>query len=185
MPLAVIQADTAEDVPAALKLIAAALGQGRHVAGWFGYELGAVLEPHLAGLGWPERKGPLLWFGAFDAPETVTVDALAPQGRAYAGPLVHEWDEAAYATRFARVHDYIAAGDIYQANLSFRSRFAFAGDPLALYRALRGRAQAAHGAFIDDGTRQILSLSPEQFFEIDARGKIIARPMKGTAARDD
>jgi para-aminobenzoate synthetase/4-amino-4-deoxychorismate lyase len=182
-PLAVIQADVAQDVPAALKLIEAALGQGRHVAGWFGYELGAVLEPHLAGLEWPDRKGPLLWFGVFDAPQIVTADALAPQGRAYAGPLVHEWDEAAYAARFARVHDYIEAGDIYQANLSFRSRFAFAGDPLALYRELRGRAQAAHGAFIDDGTRQILSLSPEQFFEIDARGKITARPMKGTAAR--
>ena len=28
--------------------------------------------------------------------------------------------------------DYIAAGDIYQANLSFRARFAFAGEPRAL-----------------------------------------------------
>ena len=39
--------------------------------------------------------------------------------------------------RFAAVKDYIAAGDIYQANLSFRARFAFAGDPLALYEQLR------------------------------------------------
>ena len=182
-PLAVIQADVAEDVPAALKLIEAALRQGRHVAGWFGYELGYVLEPHLAGLEWPERRGPLLWFGVFEAPEIVTAEALAPRGRAYAGPLQHEWDEAAYTARFARVHDYIEAGDIYQANLSFRPRFAFAGDPLALYLKLRASAHAAHGAFIDDGTRQILSLSPEQFFEIDAKGKITARPMKGTAAR--
>ena len=119
----------------------------------------------------------------FDKPEVVTADALVPRGRAYAGPLAHEWDEAAYAARFARVHDYIEAGDIYQANLSFRSRFAFAGDPLALYLKLRGRALAAHGAYIDDGRRQILSLSPEQFFEIDAKGRITARPMKGTAAR--
>ena len=59
-------------------------------------------------------------------------------GRAYAGPLRPEWDEAAYASRFARVKDYIAAGDIYQANLSFRARFAFAGEPLALYEQLRG-----------------------------------------------
>lgn len=182
-PLAVIQADEAQDVPAALKLIEAALQRGRHVAGWFGYELGYVLEPHLAGSNWQERPGPLLWFGVFDRPEAVSMEALAPDGRAYAGPLRHEWDEAAYAARFARVHDYIEAGDIYQANLSFRSRFAFAGDPLALYLQLRSRALAAHGAYIDDGQRQILSLSPEQFFEIDAKGTITARPMKGTAAR--
>ena len=35
--------------------------------------------------------------------------------------------------RFARVKDYIAAGDIYQANLSFRARFAFAGRSAARF----------------------------------------------------
>ncbi|HWD28486.1 MAG TPA: aminodeoxychorismate synthase component I, partial [Rhizomicrobium sp.] len=126
---------------------------------------------------------PLLWFGVFAAPEAVARADLMPAGRACAGPLRHEWDEAAYAARFARVHDYIAAGDIYQANLSFRSRFAFAGDPLALYLGLRDRAQAAHGAYIDDGARHVLSLSPEQFFEITPAGGITAKPMKGTAPR--
>ncbi len=42
-----------------------------------------------------------------------------------------------YGSRYAKVHDAIGAGDIYQANLSFRSRFRFMGDPLALYRDLR------------------------------------------------
>jgi para-aminobenzoate synthetase/4-amino-4-deoxychorismate lyase len=182
-PSAIIQADQPSDVPAALAAIEAALADGRHVAGWFGYELGYVLEPHLAALPWPKSGLPLLWFGIFDAPETIARADLVPAGGAYAGPLRHEWDEAAYTARYALVHDYIEAGDIYQANLSFRSRFAFAGDPLALYLRLRDRAQAPHGAFIDDGTRQILSLSPEQFFEIAPSGRITARPMKGTAPR--
>ena len=125
----------------------------------------------------------MLWFGVFGPPQAVTRAELSAAGRAYAGPLHHEWDEEAYASRFARVHDYIAAGDIYQANLSFRSRFAFAGDPFALYLRLRDRASAPHGAWLDDGARQILSLSPEQFFAIDAHGRIVARPMKGTAPR--
>ncbi len=182
-PSAVIQASAPSEVPAALAAVQQALDQGRHVAGWFGYELGYVLEPHLQARLWPQRELPLLWFGVFDAPQAVARADLAARGQAYAGPLRHEWDEAAYASRFARVHDYIEAGDIYQANLSFRSRFAFAGDPLALYLRLRDRASAPHGAFIDDGARQILSLSPEQFFEISASGKITARPMKGTAPR--
>ena len=35
-PMAVIAADSAAEVPAALAAIEAALGQGRHVAGWPG-----------------------------------------------------------------------------------------------------------------------------------------------------
>ncbi len=182
-PSSVIQALAPADVPGALAALEAALAEGRHVAGWFGYELGYALEPHLAALQWPQRDLPLLWFGVFDAPEAITRADLGRARAAYAGPLRHEWDAAAYAARFALVHDDIAAGDIYQANLSFRARFAFAGDPMGLYLRLRATARAPHGAFIDDGTRQILSLSPEQFFAIAPGGAITARPMKGTAPR--
>ena len=182
-PTEVIQVDSPAAVAPALARLEAALAAGRHVAGWFAYELGYALESHLAPQQWSGDGGPLLWFGVFGSPQPLGRSDLAAAGRAYAGPLRHEWDEAAYGQRFARVHDYIEAGDIYQANLSFRSRFAFAGDPLALYLRLRDRAQAAHGAFIDDGARQILSLSPELFFEISPQGRVTARPMKGTAPR--
>ena len=157
------------------------MAAGSHAAGYFSYELGYLLEPRLAGLLPRDRSVPLLWFGIFGSCETV--EALQAQGRAYAGPLRHEWDEAAYRTRFDRVREWIAAGDLYQANLSFRSGFHFAGDPLALYLALRERAGAAHCAYIDDGERQILSLSPELFFDLSCDGALAARPMKGTAAR--
>ncbi len=175
-PLGVITAARAEDVPAALAAVAAALAQGRHVAGWLGYELGYALEPRLGG----RIFGPLLRLGVFDAPMP---DAPAVRSQAYAGPLRPEWDEAAYAARFAAVKDYIAAGDIYQANLSFRARFAFAGEPLALYEHLRAASGATHCGYMDDGERQILSLSPELFFDLDPQGHLTARPMKGTVAR--
>jgi para-aminobenzoate synthetase/4-amino-4-deoxychorismate lyase len=177
-PHQVISADRADDVPRALAAVADALAQGRHVAGWLGYELGYALEPKLAPLLPPDL--PLLRLGVFDAP---SADAAHPSGRAYAGPLVHDWDEAAYAARFARVKELIAAGDIYQANLSYRARFAFAGDAQALYERLRAAARAPWCGFVDDGARQILSLSPELFFELSAEGVISARPMKGTAPR--
>ena len=119
---------------------------------------------------WPQRELPLLWFGVFGAPEQVARDGLNAAGRAYAGPLRHEWDEAAYSERFARVHDYIEAGEIYQANLSFRSAVCISSAIRWRFISSFATAQRApHGAFIDDGARQILSLSPELFFNISAR----------------
>jgi len=175
-PLEVIRADTAADVPDALAAMAGALAQGRHLAGWLGYELGYALEPRLA----PPTPGPLLRLGIFAQPGT---KSAVPAGRAYAGRLRPEWDEVAYSQRFARVKDYIASGDIYQANLSFRARFPFLGDVLSLYEDLRRTSAAPHCAFVDDGARQIVSLSPELFFDLAADGGITVRPMKGTLAR--
>src|SRR6185312_2489736 len=71
-PLARISADSPGEVPAALAAMEMALGAGRHVAGWLGYELGYVLEPRLARLA--GNTGPLLRLGVFDAP-----GSLAPE----------------------------------------------------------------------------------------------------------
>ncbi len=46
------------------------------------------------------------------------------------------------------VQDYIAAGDVYQINLTLKYRFAFEGDPVALYAALRRKQRVAYGALI-------------------------------------
>lgn len=125
-------------------------------------KLGYALEPRLAALMPPgPLPGPLVAFGVYDAPSAV---APAVAGRAYAGPLKPEWDEGRYGRRFRAVKAALAAGDIYQANLSFRAGFAFAGNPRALYERLRSASAAPWCAFVDDKERQILSLSPELFF---------------------
>ena len=177
-PLRHISADIAADVPAALDAVARALDEGCFVAGWLGYELGYALEPKLAQFG---SGTPLLRLGVFESFDSAME---APAGRAYAGPLMPQWDESAYAARFARVKDYIAAGDIYQANLSFRSHFPFLGDARALYERLLGESGAGHCGFVDDGARQVASLSPELFFDLTADGAITVQPMKGTAPRE-
>src|ERR1700690_4054125 len=181
-PTAILRADAPEDVKGAFAAIEAALKRGQHVAGYFSYELGYLLEPRLVPLLPTTRPVPLLWFGVFDDPHFREMGAVGSGGsvwaRAYAGPLVLEWDEAAYRTRFEQLHDLIGAGDLYQANLSFRARFAFAGDPLGLYGALRAQSQAGHCAFVEDGERRILSLSPELFFEASPDGTFLARAMK-------
>ncbi|MGN6689431.1 MAG: aminodeoxychorismate synthase component I, partial [Sphingopyxis sp.] len=89
---------------------------------------------------------------------------------------------ADYLAAVERTLSYIRAGDIYQANLTFRADIPFAGDPLAIYARLRRTARAGYGGFIWSGERAIASLSPELFFAL--RGsEVMARPMKGTAER--
>ncbi|MGD0141974.1 MAG: aminodeoxychorismate synthase component I [Rhizomicrobium sp.] len=180
-PIGIVEARDPADVPRALAQIDHAVRAGRYVAGYFSYELGYALERKLAHHLWPERSIPLLWFGIFESCEHADVPATG--ARAYAGPLRHEWDERAYGERFAGAHALIAAGDFYQVNLTFRSRFAFAGEPLALYRELRAASRASHCAYVDDGERQILSLSPELFFDLSSSRILTVRPMKGTAPR--
>jgi para-aminobenzoate synthetase/4-amino-4-deoxychorismate lyase len=178
-PLFVIRAETADEVPGALQALSQARSAGYWLAGMFAYELGYALEPRLLPL-MPAADVPLILVGVFGGPST---ELRPAQGRAYAGPLSPEWNQAVYGIRFRAVKDVIAAGDIYQANLSFRCRFAFLGEPRTLYEQLRAVAQAPHCAFVDDGKgMQVVSLSPELFFEID-KGEIRSRPMKGTSAR--
>jgi len=59
----------------------------------------------------------------------------------------------------------------------------FEGSPIALYEKLRGRQKAKYCAYIDFSDAQILSLSPELFFEKN-RQNIETHPMKGTISTD-
>lgn len=103
----------------------------------------------------------------------------APAGIAEAQPSL---DEAAYVAAVERICDYIAAGDCYQVNFTFPLHFAWFGDPLALYRALRRLQPARFGGVLRVPGATVLSLSPELFVRREGR-RLVCRPMKGTAPR--
>ncbi|WP_080575139.1 aminodeoxychorismate synthase component I [Xanthomonas citri] len=186
-PVSIIAASEAHEVPVALDAMQLTLDKGHHLAGYISYELGYAIEPRLRSLLPGQRKLPLFWFGVHDEPPAThdTEGFLRTHSRAPARTthLAFEWTRAQYRERFAAVLEAIAAGDIYQANLSMRARFRLQGDPLDLYRRLREASSSSHAAFVTDGTRHILSMSPELFFDIDPSGTIRTRPMKGTAPR--
>ena len=77
---------------------------------------------------------------------------------------------------------YIARGDIYQVNLTWRIDFTFFGSALALYRKLRQSQPVNYGAYLSLPERTILSLSPELFLERHG-DELISKPMKGTRVR--
>ena len=186
-PVAIVQADRLDEVLPALARIEAAVARGLHAAGYMSYAAGHAFEPRLAGFAPREGdEGPLLWFGLFEhsaafAPDLVPGLLPAPDQNAV-GPVEPLVSRADYDRAIGTVLDYIRAGDIYQANLTFLASVAIAGDPLAAYAAIRPRAAAGYGALIRHDGRHILSFSPESFFTL-AGGRIATRPMKGTARR--
>jgi para-aminobenzoate synthetase/4-amino-4-deoxychorismate lyase len=182
-PVRIVRADTPDQVRPALDALRAAQAAGLHAAGYLTYEAGEALAARPVGMA---ADGPLVWFGLFrEYQSPADVAALLPDpAGARAGTPQPLLDEAGYDAAFARVAQLIAAGDIYQANLTFAAAIPFAGDPLALYARLRTQSRAGYGALIDTGERRFLSLSPELFFALE-RGTLRCRPMKGTACRGD
>ncbi len=184
-PVEIVRADRTSEIAAALDTLTAACANGLHAAGFITYEAGYMMERKLSGLA--AAPAPLLWFGLFtDYSEIPTseVAALLPDpAGGWAGEPRPIISRDAYAAALQTVQDYIAAGDIYQANLTFANSVSTAGHPLALYAGLRVRAQAGYGGVIWTGEDWLLSLSPELFFALQD-GKVTTKPMKGTATRD-
>ena len=188
-PERVISASSPEEVEAALDAVSAGLARGLHAAGFFSYELGYCLEPKLKGLLPADRRVPLFWIGLFRAPRALDdaatrawLDAHGGTERAKISDLTLSWMREQYVSAFDKVEDYISAGDVYQINLTFKYRFAFEGNPVALYAALRRKQRVAYGALISAPDFSVLSLSPELFFRREAK-HMSTRPMKGTAPR--
>ncbi len=190
-PVEIIVARRAEDVAPALERIEALSRQGRDLAGMVAYEAGLALEPRLAPLiaGRTGAHGPLVWFGAFDGYETIPaaqvpqrLRELAEGPRGSLGPMEPQLSPGGYGHAFAALHEAIAAGEIYQANLTFSLLGSWRGDPVALYAAIRPAAAAGYGGIVFDGSHWLLSFSPELFFALQD-GAATVKPMKGTRPR--
>ncbi|MDR3396959.1 MAG: bifunctional anthranilate synthase component I family protein/class IV aminotransferase [Pandoraea sp.] len=119
-------------------------------------------------------------------------DEIRPPGVAGIAALQSDVSDAAFDDAIARIHEWLAQGECYQINYTYRLHFDAFGSPVALYRRLRARQPVPYGALVvlpggEGGKggrgvpgRAILSLSPELFLR-HSRGQIEARPMKGTA----
>jgi para-aminobenzoate synthetase component 1 len=91
-----------------------------------------------------------------------------------------------YIDAVSKVIGYIAAGDIFEANISQRFLAGIPGglSPFDLYRKIRTINPAFFSAFIHIDGNTIVSASPERFLKVIDR-EIEARPIKGTRSRDD
>jgi para-aminobenzoate synthetase/4-amino-4-deoxychorismate lyase len=176
-PRRVIAAESISDVRSALGEVDAEVSRGAHAVGFVSYEAAPAFDPALVTR--PPGRLPLAWFGIFDGYRAFG------DGRGGESPAAG-WRERADSSRYAHAVESIRAaigrGDVYQVNYTVRLDVDITGDPGALYRRLLGAQGPGYGARIHTGTHELLSASPELFFE--RRGThIVTKPMKGTARR--
>jgi anthranilate synthase component I len=178
--------------------------------GWLvylGYELADEIEPSLAlppsadpvialairtPAAWiRDRRSQRAWIIAEPGYEALlerfaddVLRADAPPYRGTARFEVEEEDPAQFLQAVARALDYIAAGDVYQANLSrqWHGRSFAPIDPTAIYTALRATNPSPFAALLRDGDFAVISSSPERLLSVRG-GLVSTRPIAGTRPR--
>jgi para-aminobenzoate synthetase component 1 len=87
-----------------------------------------------------------------------------------------------YMKAVNRVREYIAAGDVFQVNLSQRFEADLKIPPYELYKRLRAVNPAPFASYLNFPGIAIISASPERFLKV--QGDLIeTRPIKGTRPR--
>jgi para-aminobenzoate synthetase/4-amino-4-deoxychorismate lyase len=149
---------------------------GSYVAVMLSYEAAPAFDDVLAVH--EPSDFPLAWAAAFDT----ATDLESNDSRLSSNSWTPSVSRVEYDDAVGRIKELIAAGDTYQVNYSFPLTASFSGDAYAWYRTLCEAQDTHYSAYIDLGRYQVLSLSPELFFERHG-DRVITKPMKGTVRR--
>jgi len=171
------------------------LASGFYLAGWVGYEFGALLEGRIGVTNCHPSDNQLVLadLGVFLKPYKFDHNTGEND---FPFELGRELEEGTYAISDLRsnmekeeflkvlnhVREYIIAGDTYQVNYTMKLLFEFDGSAEMLYSVLRKNQSVSYSAYIRNGEERTLSFSPELFFRKKG-DEITVRPMKGTASK--
>ncbi len=102
-----------------------------------------------------------------------------------ASPLRSTFSKQEYLAAVSRAKELIAAGDIFQVNISQRFSTTTADPGLLIYRRLMHGNPAAFGAYLTSPCgAEIVSASPERFLRVSGDA-VEACPVKGTRPRSE
>ncbi|QJE99275.1 aminodeoxychorismate synthase component I [Luteolibacter luteus] len=148
------------------------------LCGWVGYEGDFVFGDFPEMLVYDHRGG--RWHQSGELAREMTRPAGTSAEIGEFRPLM---PRETFLSGVRRIHEWIAAGDIYQVNLTqaFEAKVN-GGDLFPLYETLRECSPAPLAAYLSLGGTEILSSSPETFLRMSGRG-IETRPIKGTRPR--
>jgi aminodeoxychorismate synthase component I len=151
------------------------------LCGWVEYEGNFVFGDYADMLVYDHRAA--CWWECGNLSNELAAES-AIMGRTTAlGPFAALTTQEEFVAGVARIKDWIAAGDIYQVNLTQAFTAEVTGGSLfSLYEALREASPAPMAAWLSLADYEILSSSPETFLKISGR-QIETHPIKGTRPR--
>jgi para-aminobenzoate synthetase component 1 len=133
---------------------------------------------------------------AADAPDSAGGPCQQPQQTLAIPHAAWHWhtDAARFAAGVARIREWIASGDLFQANLTACcSALLPPGVPsgaaaaLPLFERLRQHCPAPFAGLVVAGDEArgeaVISASPERFLQVNSTGHVETRPIKGTRPR--
>ncbi|MCK4565355.1 MAG: aminodeoxychorismate synthase component I, partial [Verrucomicrobia bacterium] len=176
-PERVLRAERVEEV---VPMLREAEASGLFVAGFVSYEAAPAFDSALTT--YPPDGFPLLCLGLFHAPDVLTEIEEAPTSSFKMGALEPSVSKEDFVSAISEIKERIAEGATYQVNYTYRLNSDFSGDAWAFFYELVKGQKTDYAAFVDTGDFAVCSASPELFFSLK-EGKIISRPMKGTARR--
>lgn len=174
-PCQVLQANALDQIKPLLDQVEALSKQGLWCVGYVRYEAAPAFD---AALQVHPSDGPLAWFAVYEQAQSWP-QASHQSATAYWQPTL---PREAFNQNISKIHAAIEQGQLYQVNYTAPVKAPLQGEPQNLFHALLRAQPSSYAAFIDAGSEQILSVSPELFFDWDGE-HILSRPMKGTAPR--
>ncbi len=112
----------------------------------------------------------------------VNIPVLPPMLRSRPGSLYSSFSETGFMQAVLKAQTYIRAGDIYQVNLAQRLTAPITQSGWEFFRRMTSHSPAPYSAFIQGGSFQLASTSPELFLQAKGR-TLLTRPIKGTRPR--
>ncbi|MEI6221464.1 MAG: aminodeoxychorismate synthase component I [bacterium] len=170
------------------------LSTTNYLAGYWSYELGALLNAKNQNKKTRQLISPLAQIGVFQQVYTFNhikkqwtpeLPKTKKQNKTLAYTLKNlrlTTSQEQYKQHFEKIKSHLENGDTYQVNYTSEYNFDFSGSPLALFAELRQKQTVAYSALIKFGTNWTLSFSPELFFRRSG-AEIEVKPMKGTIHR--
>lgn len=178
-PIEIITTNDLKKVTHCLKQVKEKIANNYYVAGFVSYEASYAFYKTNRTI---DSDFPLLWFGVFNEPTFKQTS----QGYPVEEHASLNWEmlqsKETYIAKINEILNMIKEGELEQVNYTVPFKTDFSLDSYRYYEQLKQAQKSNYNAFIRIDQYDILSISPEKFFEIK-KGIVSVKPMKGTVAR--